>query len=345
MNEFITSLKQDLLDRRLLPLVAIVVVALLGGLVYALAAAGGSSSPAPVPAPVASNGAVPPGLAVTSSTPDKSVAETTDGVKEQQNGHARNPFAVLAGTGSTASSSSPSASSASSSSSSSSSSNSSSSSGSSGSESSGSSGSSGSKEETKSSSPSKKQSKKSVYHVAILFGLYPPGSTPENVKLTPYENLKLQTPLPSAKQPLIVFRGVTAFGKSATFTIVGETILHGQGACLPSSSQCQALDLKAGQTEQLEYLQPNGETTVYELRVVSIEKAAASASASAKSASAWDFSRAGAALLRKSGLFDLPYLRYSSQPGLLVFAPPQGKRAKGAKAHAAVVNFHFPRFW
>ena len=31
-----------------------------------------------------------------------------------------------------------------------------------------------------------------------------------------------------AKQPLMVFRGVTAGGKSATFTLVGEAILHGK---------------------------------------------------------------------------------------------------------------------
>ncbi|MHB8532607.1 MAG: hypothetical protein ACYDC2_07790, partial [Solirubrobacteraceae bacterium] len=181
-------------------------------------------------------------------------------------------------------------------------------------------------------------------HVAILFGPFPPGSTPESVTLTPYENLKLQTPLPSAKQPLIVFRGVTAFGKSATFTIVGETILHGQGACLPSPSQCQALDLKAGQTEQLEYLQGNGETTVYELRIASIEKATAS-TASVKRGKAWDFSREGAEVLRKNGLQALPDLRYSAQPGLLVYVPPQSSRARGAGAHAAVVRWRLPRVW
>ena len=340
MNDFLASVKDDLTDRRLLPLVGIVVAARAAALAAALAAGGGSGTPAPVASAVTPATPATSGIAVSSSVPSKAVAETTDGISEQQAGRARNPFTLLPGAGVQPTSPvTPSASSASSSASSSSSSSSSGSASSGSGSGSGSGESSGAKEETKSSPPKKHRQKKAAYHVAILFGPFPPGSTPESVTLTPYENLKLQTPLPSAKLALVVFRGVTAGGKSATFTIVGETILHGQGACLPSASQCQALDLKPGQTEQLEYLQPSGETSVYELRVVSIEKAAASSSA--KSARAWSTSRAGAELLRASGLLDLPFLRYSSQPGVLVFAAP---RAKDAKAHAAV-RFRLPRGW
>ena len=102
----------------------------------------------------------------------------------------------------------------------------------------------------------------------VEFGTLPPGITPETAQLTPFTNLKLQTPLPSAQQPLLVFRGVTAKGKSATFTLVGEAILPGTGACLPSATQCEAVDLKPGETEQLRYLAPDGQATIYELRVL-----------------------------------------------------------------------------
>ena len=61
--------------------------------------------------------------------------------------------------------------------------------------------------------------------MAVEFGQLPVTDT---TPLTPYENLKLLTPLPSSTQALIVFRGVTAGGKSATFTLVGEAILHGE---------------------------------------------------------------------------------------------------------------------
>lgn len=241
MSEFLGSLKADLLDRRLLPFVALVGVVVLAAIAYAVLG-GGSSSPAasasaPVPAPA--NAA---GISVSSANSEKAVAETTDGVSEQRSGHARNPFEpiVKASTASTTSTTSTTSSTTSATTSASS----------------GSSGSSTTTTTTttKTETTKKKKKAKTVYDVAIEFGVFPAGSTPETVILTPYENLELQTPLPSSKEPLIVFRGVTDGGKSATFSVVGEAILHGIGACLPSATQCEALDLKPGQSEQLEYL-------------------------------------------------------------------------------------------
>jgi hypothetical protein len=328
VSEFFQSLKADLTDRRLLPLVAVVAVGLVAALAYALM--GGSSSHEASPPAASSSAAVPGGLAVNATTSERAVAETTDGFREQRKGSARNPFQELPGATTTQSSSKTATSSPSSSSSSPSS---------SGSGSTPSSETPSSKTETK--SQPKKSKPKTVYNVAIQFGVFPPGATPETVVLTPYENLKLQTVLPSTKNPLIVFRGVTVGGKSATFTIVGETIMHGTGACLPTPANCQALDLKPGQTEQLEYLPPSGgQMVVYELRVVSIEGTKAKASA-AKRGGVWKASRAGMALLRRSGLVELPFLRYSSLPGVLVFSAP---RAGAARAHAAV-RFHLPHGW
>jgi hypothetical protein len=319
MTEFLSSLKTDLLDRRLLPFVALVAVALLAAIGYAVMGGGSSSTPG---AALPGATAVTPssGIAVTATTPEKAVAETTDGTREQRTGRARNPFEAIAGTTTqTSATTTPAATGGSSEASKSSS----------GTESGG--GSSESGKSTEPTKPATKKQPKTVYHVAIEFGVFPAGSTPETVVLTPYENVKLQTALPSAKQPLIVFRGVTSAGKSATFSIVGEAILHGIGACLPSSAQCQALDLKPGQSEQLEYLPPSGsETIVYELRVVSI---AAGKASKASAASVWGESKAGREVLRRAGLMALPFLRYSSQPGVLVF-PRRG--AFGARAHVAL---------
>ncbi len=139
------------------------------------------------------------------------------------------------------------------------------------------------------------------------------------------------TPLPSAKQPLIVFRGVTAGGKSATFTLVGEAILHGNAACLPSATQCEAIDLQAGQTEQLEYLAPTGQPVTYELRIVSI--VSSNASSAAVKSILRDESKAGRELLSHAGLHAVPGLRYSAQAGVLVFAGHP--RVRRARAHAA----------
>lgn len=166
--------------------------------------------------------------------------------------------------------------------------------------------------------------------MAVLFGVPATGTA-----LTPYENLKLMTPLPSGAQALIVFRGVTAGGKSATFTLVGEAILHGTGACLPSASQCEAIDLHTGQTEQLEYLSTSGQVTSYELKVVSITSDKAS-SAAFKDA-LHGVSKAGRELLSHDGLEAIPYLHLSATAGVLVFA---GHGAFAARAHSAGHDRH-----
>ena len=116
--------------------------------------------------------------------------------------------------------------------------------------------------------PSAPAKPETVYHVAVQFGVIPVGLTAASAQLVPYANLKRQAPLPSAKLPLVVFRGVTAGGKSATFTLVGEAILRGVAKCLPSASQCQAIELKTGQSEEFEYLPPTGAAVTYELQLV-----------------------------------------------------------------------------
>jgi hypothetical protein len=318
MSEFLTSVKADLLDRRLLPIVALVVLALVGAIAYVVL--GGGSSATPTAAVSSAPATVPVGLSVTQTTPEKAVAETTGGVAEQRRGAARNPFTPLP---------EPKAKQAASPASSSSSSSTTSSSSSAASGSGSSSQSSGGSSPTTPSKPSKPATPKTVYHVSIMFGELPAG-VPASAPLTAYADLKLLTPLPSAQQPLIVFRGVTAGGKSATFTITGEEILHGEGTCLPSSSQCEAIDLKPGQAEQLEYISPTGQTVVDEMRIVSVvsDKATSSAFKSILRGE----SKVGRKLLEHAGLISIPDLRYSSQTGVLVFA---GHPAFAASAHAA----------
>jgi hypothetical protein len=330
MSEFFGSIRADLTDRRLLPVVALVGVCLIAALAYAvLGGSGGSAAPtAAAPATV-----TPPsgGISVNAATPEQAVAETTDGVKEQNGGKARDPFSPLAGSASTTTAAVPTSAATPVSSS-------------------GSAGAGGSTITTPETSgaaeppaevkggtggqgKSKSKKAKTVYDVAVEFGELPAGTTPEAAQLTPFTKLKLQTPLPSAELPLLVFRGVTAKGSSATFTLVGEAILSGTGACLPSATQCEAVDLKPGETEQLSYLAGSGQTVVYELRVIGIT--AEKAKASSAKAAAWAESKAGRELLRKNGLVTLPFLRYSSQPGVLVFAP---RKAAAARAHTAVIT-------
>ena len=319
MNEFLGSLKADLTDRRLLPFVALVLAALVGAIAYVVL--GGGSSTATPPASASVNAtAGSTGLAVSQPTPEKAVAEVTNGGSTQHRGTARNPFTPLP-QANAKNAAAPSASGSTSSSQTST----------------GSSGSTGSgapptttttpSTPTKPATPTKP---KTVYHVAVLFGVPASGAA-----LTPYENLKLMTPLPSASQALIVFRGVTAGGKSATFTLVGEAILHGAGACLPSASQCEAIDLHPGQAEQLEYLSTSGQVTSYELKIISITSEKAS-SAAFKDA-LHGVSRAGRELLSHDDLEAIPYLHLSATTGVLVFA---GHGAFAARAHSAKHGRH-----
>jgi hypothetical protein len=326
MTDFIGSLKADLLDRRILPIVVLLGVALVGALAYALLGSGGSA-PTPAVSPVS-----PLSTAVSASTisvtpaparPGQPVAETTSGFAHRA-GASRNPFAPLPGSkapsaaqpqatpgASAGSGSAPSTSTA-------------------GPEAgSGSQGGGGSSTPQAKSSPSKPK-KQTVYRVGVLFGAVPAGSPSPSPVLTPYEQLKRQQPLPSSTQPLVVFRGVTAGGKSASFTLVGEAILRGGAACLPSASQCQMIDLKAGQVEELEYVPLEGAPVIYQLQVVSIDAVKASASAARRVYHVQ--SKAGLQFLRAAGLSALPGLRYSAEKGVLVFIR---HRALAARAHMA----------
>jgi hypothetical protein len=306
MTSFLNSLKDDLLDRRLLPLVAVVAVGLLAAVGY-VALGGGSSSATPSGPASAASAAPPAGLSVSRITPEKAVAETTAGLAEQRKGAAHNPFTPLPEPAEKTSLKLASANAASPSSAS-------------------------GPTEPSSSSPSSESPAapttptpaappKPTYHVAVLFGVAPPTGTPEPEKqLTPYANLKLLAPLPSAKQALVVFRGVTTGGKTATFTIVSEAILHGQAKCLPSEEQCQAIALKPGQAETLEYISASGQPVTYELQLVGINSSAGSGSGSGVQSILRDESKAGRELLRHEGLSEVPGLRYSAAQGVLVYA-------------------------
>ena len=125
---------------------------------------------------------------------------------------------------------------------------------------------------TKPTTPTKKPKPKPAYILKLEFGPLPttPG-TP--VQLKPYE-LRARTQLPSASDPRIVFTGVHGSPFEAVFALTAEVIPKptSQGTCVPSTSQCESIELAAGKSEQLEYLEPTGQSVVYELKVISIAR-------------------------------------------------------------------------
>jgi hypothetical protein len=312
MSSFLNSIKSDLLGRRLLPVLVVLGVAFLAAVGYAVvggsAANGGSSTVAAVPAPSISSGGSQLAVSQAPADPNTAVSETPSGSGYQREGGAHDPFIPLPSpvvkvhtaskTSSTATGGAQS-----------------------GSGSSGAAGSSPSTSTTKTSTPSpikpaKPTQPEPVYKVAVLFGPAPklPGET---TQLTPYESLKRLSPLPSSSNPLIVFTGVGGSGKGATFALIQEAILHGNAACLPNASQCQVIDLAVGQTEELQYLQADGEAVTYELSVVSIVKHQKSVAVAQRLNAR--VSRAGRRVLRHHGPPVLAHLRYSLNRGVLVY--------------------------
>jgi hypothetical protein len=275
MIEFLQSLRSDLASRRLLPFVALAVVALVAAVAYAVTGSSGSSAPAPVASlPSISVTGSAPALPVTvaPANPNEAVSETPGGVRYQSEGSTRDPFIPLPSPPATKT-----ATSSSSSSSSSGSSSGGSSSGSGGSTSKGS----GGGQEAPAPAPKKTSKPKFSYVVSVLFG--PASTTPgQPATLAPYEDIKPGAQFPSKQNPRISFERVTNNGAGAVFMLISPPILHGTGICLPSTSECQTIDLEPGHSEELEYIEANGQAVVYELKVVSIVKGSGASAASVK---------------------------------------------------------------
>jgi hypothetical protein len=274
MTEFLRSVKSDLLSRRLLPFVALLGVALIAAAGYA--ATGGSSSgtspsPSTPSAPAVAGRASLP-VAVAQTNPHLAVSETPAGTRFQSHGPTRDPFVPLPSPQAekSATSASPS--------SSSSNAGGSSGGGSSGGASSPGTGGSGGAQKAPAPAPKKPSKPTFPYLVSVLFGRSStvPG---QPATLAPYENIKPSQHLPSKQNSLISFERITASGDGAVFAFVVPPILRGTGICLPSTSECQSIDVQVGHVEELEYVEADGQVVVYELKIVSILKKSAGASA------------------------------------------------------------------
>jgi hypothetical protein len=269
MNDLLQSLRSDLLSRRLLPFVALALLALVVALGYALSGAGSNPQPRAATPTGGSSQQAALTVVAASANPNAAESETPGGLRYQSGGATRNPFAPLP----EAKSAAPTASSASSSNSSPTG---GSSSGSGSSNAGGSGGKSGSSEPPptppKPSKPAKPSKKTAFpYDVSILFGKLP--ATPgQEVTLPPYQNLQPQRPIPSGSEERIALERVGPNAKSAVFALLAPAILRGQGVCVPSPSECQHLSLEVGHAEELEYIEEDGQSFVYELKTVSIVK-------------------------------------------------------------------------
>ena len=330
VREFFASLKEDLLSRRLLPVLVVLGVLLVAAVAYAVLGGRSTSSTSTV-AVSASSGSVVAGVPVSPApaNPNQPISETTNGTSKQHGGSARNPFTPLPG-----SEKSPSSSTASTAASSSSGASTTSSSGTSPSSSGGTTPTTSPKETT----PAQPKKVYVHYHVTAQLGVVPAvaeGAQPLPALLKTYKDMALDEPLPGKDNPQLIYLGVVLrTGKDVLFGLTGEAILHGSATCQPSPTQCQAIELRVGQSETLEVVEANGTPVTYELKLVSIDKSVSSASTARVHAAFRAQAKAARELSRH--VPKLSELRYSPWGGGLVIA---GHSAFGrysiARAHVA----------
>jgi hypothetical protein len=335
MNELLSSMKEDLLSRRMLPLLVIAGVALLGALGYvALASVSGGSKASPGTSSVVKPVAPLPGPAVASApaNPNAALSETTLGAGYQHRGKMRNPFTPLPGSGSTEGGGSGSASSGSSSAAggsggSGSGESSGGASGGGSGESSGGSGSSGSGGGSNGSGGSsgsgsgapQPSTPLNLYRVDVQLQQLSEAGTPIGAPQTFKGVAKLQ-PLPSKRRPLVAPMGVTGHGAGVLFLLLREAILHGKATCAPSAANCEAIDVRLHQGEELQVFENDGSVRWYRLTVTKIEKVSGGASASAARVSA-----AGSAVIARMHLSVPSSARFAGPLGAIAGAPASVK--------------------
>ena len=93
--------------------------------------------------------------------------------------------------------------------------------------------------------------------------------------------LERLSPLPSAEDPVAIYLGLQDDGETAVFLLGDGVQPTGDGTCLPEPTSCETLALKAGETEFLDVMGPDGATPTaqYELDVVAVHPAAKAAKA------------------------------------------------------------------
>jgi hypothetical protein len=78
------------------------------------------------------------------------------------------------------------------------------------------------------------------------------------------------TPLPSATDPFFVFIGVLEDHKTAVFLISSDATATGDGTCKPNPTQCDTIEMKAGDTEFFDVAEGNAGVVQYELDLIKV---------------------------------------------------------------------------
>lgn len=101
-----------------------------------------------------------------------------------------------------------------------------------------------------------------VWHVDLRFG------DAGNQKVR--HDIPRLTPLPSTTDPFFIFLGVLSDHKTAVFLVSSDATANGDGTCKPNPTQCDTIEMKAGDTEFFDVAQGNAGIVQYELDLLKV---------------------------------------------------------------------------
>jgi hypothetical protein len=129
------------------------------------------------------------------------------------------------------------------------------------------------------------------------------------------------TPLPSATNPFFVFLGVMKDHKTAVFLISSDATATGDGTCKPNPTQCDTIELKAGDTEFFDVAQGNAGVVQYELDLIKVTHTKVTGTAAAAAKASKNVSKDGKDVvteLKAEGDKSMDRYIYSYKRGILV---------------------------
>jgi len=126
------------------------------------------------------------------------------------------------------------------------------------------------------------------------------------------------TPLPNAAMPVVIFMGMRSDHETAVFMVSTDVHAQGDGRCVPSKKDCEAVELRRDQVAFLDFAAADGSVTQYELDLVDVALHETTSQAKANAAYA-RASAAGRRLVRRRAATSavMSGLRYSQRSGVL----------------------------
>jgi hypothetical protein len=172
-----------------------------------------------------------------------------------------------------------------------------------------------------------------LYSLVVRFG----DSTADSLEKSTLPRLK---PLPDAKDPVLVYLGLSKDEKSAIFLLDAGVNAQGDGTCAPSVADCQTIALREGDTEFLDVLDDKGQVSKqYELDLVRIRRSTTASAARASAARA-AASKVGRRILRaREAKLGPLHWRYDARKGVVVKRSKKAFKAAVARAGMEMAGF------